>query len=394
MTQWTTVALLWMVCVFNYADRQAIFSVFPLLRHDLGLDAVQLGVVGSSFMWLYALSGPMAGITGDRLSRKKVILAALIFWSLATALTSFCQTYWQLVVCRALGGFSEAFYFPAAMSMLSDYHRSQTRSRAMSIHQSGVYIGTIGGASIAGWLAQMQGWRPMFTIFGGLGILLALALSFLLQEPTRTIPSTEPRDTKSRLLNPRVLLLICGFICANFVASAFLSWMPSYLYDKFKMSLSVAGWNATAFIQSASLVGVLTGGWLADRYTGKYPAARMWTQAAGLLCGIPFLYFTGQAKQVPLLIVWMTCFGLCKGLYDSNIFASLYDAAPVGRRAVAVGLLNSFGWLGGGFAPVLLAKWSAVWGMSAVLSSTCLIYVAAAAFLLLAARSMVLVRCR
>ncbi len=387
MTKWATVALLWMVCVFNYADRQAIFSVFPLLKKDLGLDPIQLGVVGSSFMWLYALSGPIAGMTGDRWPRKKVILGALVFWSFATALTSFCQTYWQLVACRALGGFAEAFYFPAAMSMLSDYHSSATRSRAMSLHQSGVYAGTIGGASIAGWLAQMQGWRPMFTIFGLLGIALAAVLVFVLREPPRAgaIPASVGNPF-TLLRRSTVVYLICGFICANFVAAAFLSWMPTFLYDKFKMSLSVAGWNATAFIQSASLCGVLTGGWLADRFAKRYPAARIWTQAAGLLCGMPFLYITGQALQVPVLIVSMTCFGLFKGLYDANIFASLYDAVRTERRAAAAGLMNSFGWLGGGFAPVLLARWSGVWGMSAVLSFTCVIYLAAATFLVLAAR--------
>src|ERR1041385_8366258 len=145
--KWWVVAMLWLVCLFNYADRQAIFSVFPLLKSEIGLSDVQLGVVGAAFMWVYALIGPLAGWLGDRLSRKGadparvlvsrkgLILGALAFWSVVTAATAWSHSYWQLVLFRALGGFGEAFYFPASMSLISDYHGKDTRSRAMSLHQ-------------------------------------------------------------------------------------------------------------------------------------------------------------------------------------------------------------------------------------------------------------------
>ena len=184
--KWFVVALLWFVCFFNYADRQAIFSVFELLKSEMHLTDVQLGIVGSSFMWVYAAAGPVAGLIGDRVKRKTLIIGGLVFWSLITVATALSTEYSHLVMFRALEGFGEAFYFPASMSMLSAYHDKNTRSRAMSIHQSSVYAGTIAGGSVAGILGQYYGWRSSFYLFGSSGMLLGGLLLVLLREPVRT----------------------------------------------------------------------------------------------------------------------------------------------------------------------------------------------------------------
>ncbi|HOW66429.1 MAG TPA: MFS transporter, partial [Verrucomicrobiota bacterium] len=169
--RWFVVGMLWFVCLFNYADRQAIFSVFPLLKQEMGLSDVELGIVGGAFMWVYAAALPLAGIIGDRVRRKTLILGGLIFWSVITLATAWSTQYWHLVVFRALEGFGEAFYFPASMSLISDYHGRGTRSKAMSLHQSSVYAGTILGGTVAGYCAQYYGWRSGFYLFGSLGIL-------------------------------------------------------------------------------------------------------------------------------------------------------------------------------------------------------------------------------
>src|SRR3954470_2025265 len=180
--RWLIVAMLWFVCLFNYADRQAISSVYPLLKQQMHLSDVQLGIVGGSFMWVYAAALPFAGIIGDAFSRKTLILGGLIFWSLITLATALSTQYWHLVLFRGLEGLGEAFYFPASMSLISDYHSSRTRSRAMSFHQSSVYVGTIAGGTAAGFLAQRFGWRSGFYIFGALGIVLGLVLALMLKE--------------------------------------------------------------------------------------------------------------------------------------------------------------------------------------------------------------------
>ncbi|WP_213805537.1 MFS transporter [Granulicella sp. dw_53] len=396
--KWLVVAMLWFVCFFNYADRQAIFSVFPLIKQQLQLSDIQLGIVGASFMWMYALFGPFAGWLCDRLPRKTLVLSALIFWSFITAATALTHSYAQLVLCRALGGLGEAFYFPAAMSLIGDYHSSATRSRAMSLHQSAVYAGSIAGGAVSGFVGQFYGWRSSFLLFGGLGILLGLILWTLLQEPTRGMsdaPASQAlRPTSGNLLvglrevlrNPMVLLLIAVFIGANFVAVVFLTWMPTFLFQKFHMSLSMAGLNGTAYLQIASVLGVLSGGLLADTLVKKIYGGRLLTQSFGLLCGVPFLFLTGWTTSIPWLILAMVGFGYFKGLYDANLFAGLYDVVPTARRGTAAGLLNSMGWLGGGFAPIAIAVAAQRYGMSACISATAAIYLFIGLLLLWGAR--------
>ncbi|MEO8125630.1 MAG: MFS transporter [Bryobacteraceae bacterium] len=382
--KWVLVALLWFVCFFNYADRQAIFSVFPLLKAEMGLSDIQLGVVGAAFMWVYAAIGPIAGMVGDRVQRKTLIVGGLVFWSLITICTALSTNYLQLVLFRALEGFGEAFYFPASMSMISAYHSPDTRSRAMSMHQSSVYAGTIAGGTFAGVLGQHYGWRSGFYVFGGLGVLLGLVLLTVLKEPARPV-SLERNKASIRGLfdNPMVAVLMAVFAGANFVAMIFLTWLPSFLFTKFHMSLSLSGFSSTAYLQVASVLGVLSGGVLADKLSRKYKGGRMMTQALGLFCGVPFIFLTGWTLSVPVLIFAMTGFGYFKGLYDANIFASLHDVVRPEQRATAVGVMNSIGYLGGGIAPVAIAAAAGRYGMSASISANSLVYLGVA--LLLAA---------
>jgi MFS family permease len=417
--KWWVVAMLWFVCFFNYADRQAIFSVFELLKTEMQLSDVQLGIVGASFMWVYAAIGPIAGLIGDRINRKTLIIAGLVFWSLITIATALSTKYSHLVLFRALEGFGEAFYFPASMSLLSDYHGAGTRSRAMSIHQSSVYAGTIAGGGVAGVLGQHYGWRSSFYLFGSLGILLGVLLLVLLREPGRaalTQPeSPEPklsdraavrgsrqsalpppagfisriarivqdslRTVRDLYANPMVRILTAVFIGANFVAMIFLTWMPSFLYRKFNLSLAMSGISATVYLQIASVLGVLSGGVLADRLAKANRGGRMLTQAIGLTFGVPFIFLAGWTLSVPIVIVALTGFGYFKGFYDANIWASLHDVVPPERRASAVGFMNSLGWIGGGVAPVAIAAASERFGMSACISANSVIYLLVAALL-------------
>jgi MFS family permease len=405
--KWWVVGMLWFVCLFNYADRQAIFSVFPLLKSEMGLTDVQLGIVGSSFAWVYAVALPLAGVIGDRFSRKKLILGGLIFWSLVTLATALSRNYWHLVFFRALEGFGEAFYFPASMSLISDYHGKDTRSRAMSFHQSSVYAGTILGGTVAGFMGQYYGWRSGFYLFGILGTLLGIVLLWALKEPVRgqaesgPAPADAESDPHAARVRPgdvtgyarevsrmpMVLVLMAVFCGANFVAMIFLTWMPSFLNSKFNMSLSMAGLNGTAWLQIASVLGVLTGGYLADRWVRRRASGRMLVQGLGLLAGVPFIFLTGNTLMVQVLVLSMIGFGFFKGFYDANIWASLYDVVQPARRATALGLMNSVGWFAGAAGPVAVGAASARFGMGACLSATSLVYLGFGALLLLGARA-------
>jgi MFS family permease len=386
--RWWVVAMLWFVCFFNYADRQAIFSVFPLLREEMGLTNVQLGFVAASFSWVYAAFGPIAGMVGDRFQRKTLVLGGLIFWSLVTLATALSKDYWHLLLFRSLEGLGEAFYFPAAMSVIADYHGPATRSRAMSLHQSSVYAGTIAGGTVAGLTGQLYGWRSGFYIFGVLGVVLGLVLWAFLREPERGaaeattdgVHGMPPRGApfletvKDVYAHPMARILTVVFVGANFVALIFLSWMPSFLHDKFGMTLAMAGFSATAYLQVASVLGVLTGGFLADRLARRFRGGRMMAQAAGLFLGVPFIFLSGWTVSVPVLVLALVGFGYFKGMYDANIWASLYDVVRPERRASALGFMNSIGWLGGGLAPVAIGAMSERYGMSGSISATSGIY--------------------
>jgi predicted MFS family arabinose efflux permease len=395
--RWWVVAMLWLVCLANYADRQALFSVFPPLQHEFGLSRLQLGVIGSVFMWTYALFGPFGGWWCDRVSRRNIIISALVFWSLCTAATAHARNYQELVLYRALGGIGESFYFPAAMSLIADYHNRYTRSRAMSLHQSAVYAGSIAGGGVSAWLAQFHGWREPFGTFGVFGFVLSFALLAALREPVRGSAETgtapAPRTSSSfitgflaLLANPLALTLAAVFVGANFVAAIFLSWTPEYLFEKFHMSLAMAGFNGSAWLQISSILGVVFGGAVADFLVRRTRGGRMFTQAAGLFLGTPFLFLTGWTRSAAVVLLAMSGFGFAKGIYDANIWASLFEVVPVQHRGATLGLMNSLGWVGGGVGTIAIASASTRFGFGACLSGTSIIYAAFSGVLLLIGR--------
>lgn len=394
--------MLWCVCLFNYADRQAIFSVFPLLEREYGLDTIQLGLLGSAFAWIYGASGFFSGVLVDRISRRKAVLGGLYVWSVICMSTSLARGFGALFVLRAAEGLGESVYYPASMSMVSDYHGRDTRSRAIGIHQTSVYAGTIAGGFFAGFIGQRYGWRWSFIVFGGLGILLGFVLNQFLHEPKRGRADRADigslRETAGTALTirqflelvrrtPTVLCLLGAFVCANFVAVVLLTWMPKFLYERFHMGLAAAGLTATIFVQLASVLGSLTGGCLADYLRTRTPRGRILVQAAGVLGGAPFMAWCGMTRSVGWLIVALSAWGFCKGMYDANIFASLFDVVRPEARGSAAGFMNSAGWLGGGgAAPVVIgviAKWR---GLSAGITAASVVYLFACSLLLIAAR--------
>lgn len=386
--------MLWAISFFNYADRQAIFSVFPLLQSSMNLSNIELGLLGSAFAWVYGLGGMFAGILVDRIRRKTAILGGLYVWSIICAATAAVSGFRGLFAMRALEGLGETFYFPASMSLVSDYHGQATRSRAIGIHQTSVYAGTIGGGFFAGLIGQVYGWRWSFVVFGTLGILLGFVLNRYLREPKRgaadnettaTVPS---RESIRRILKSRPAVLLMGaFCCANFVAVVLLTWMPKFLFDRFHMSLAMAGLSATLFVQLASMAGSLIGGWLADRWRTTSRGGRMRVQALGVLGGAPCVVLCGMTQSLPLLILSLTVWGLFKGLYDANIFASVFDTVGTEVRGTAAGLMNTIGWLGGGgSAPLVIAWISQSQGLGTAIAMASSVYLLAGVLLLVAAR--------
>jgi sugar phosphate permease len=404
---WTVVGLLWFCGFFNYADRQAVNSVFPLLQKEFSLTDVQLGMIGSAFMIIYFCTSPFAGYVVDRVRRRILIPVGLAVWSLIAAATGLSRSLGQLLFFRAAEGLGESFYFPASVSFLADYHGRGTRSRALGIHQTSVYVGTAGGAALAGRLAKYFGWRSPFFVLGLVGAMYALFLGFILVEPVRgqseeAKPAPVDLDAGDevgpgvatredlwgkvlRILTNRVaILLLCVFIGANFVAAAFLTWLPTFIYRKFSMDVADSSLTSTVW-PLASLVGALGGGWVADLAARQRKGGRIRVQAVGLILGAPFVFLAGWSSSFRMLVVALAGAGLCKGIYDANIFASLYDVIAADDRGTAAGLMNSVGWAGGFLAPLLLGFGSMRMGLSLSIASTAVVYLLVGILALLAA---------
>jgi len=400
--KWYVIAMLWFIAFFNYADRIALASVFPLIEEEMGLSKTQLGTLGAAFSWLYGLAAPLAGMIVDRTSRKNAILFGLHVWSVICMATALSKNFTHLLMFRAAEGLGETFYFPASMSLVSDFHGKKTRSRAMSFHQTSVYVGTIAGGFFAGLIGQHYGWRWSFIVFGGMGVILGIVLHFILHEPRRG--ASERADvgagashgvsTSGKLsfmefvglirTTPTLQVLLGAFMCANFVALVLLTWMPSYLNQNFGMSLAMAGLGATLFVQIASMCAAPLGGYLADTLRARTPGGRMIVQMVGVFGGAPFVLLCGMTQSVTWLIVALTFWGFFKGLYDANIFAAVYDVVRPEARGTAAGFMNAIGWLaGGGSAPIVIGIIADRTNLGFAIATASIVYVAAGLLLLL-----------
>jgi MFS family permease len=397
--RWYVVGMLWWIAFFNYADRQSVFSLFPLLSREFHLSNLQLGLLGSSFAWVYGLSAPLAGHLADRIHRKTAILSGLRIWSLICMATAVSRTFGQLLFFRAAEGLGETIYFPASMSLVSDYHGKATRSRAIGIHQTSVYIGTIAGGFFAGLIGQRYGWRSSFVIFGGAGILLSFVLGKLLFEPQRgaadladVVGASPPAGVTHHIsipefirliwTRPTGLLCMAAFMCENFTTMVLFTWMPTLLYQKFHMSLAMAGLTATLYVQITSMVGSPIGGWFADVLRQKMAGGRILVQAIGIGLEAPFAAWCALTGSFHWLIVSLLAWGIFKGFYEANIFASVFDVVQPEARGTATGFMNLMGWLaGGGTAPVVVGILADRIGLSHSVALTAFSYFAASILL-------------
>ncbi len=396
---WVIVGLLWFCGFFNYADRQAVSAVFPLLEREFSLSKQQQGMIASSFMIVYAVSGPFAGFLVDRMSRRALIAGGLGFWSLIAAGTGLSRSFGALVTFRAAEGLGESCYFPASMSILADYHGPRTRSRAMSLHQTSVYVGIAGGGTLAGYLAERGGWRTPFFVLGIVGLLYALVLSRLIVEPARGAvdgksidPELPPpavgfgENLAAILASPAAVALMLAFAGANFVTMALVTWLPSFVHERFAMGLLKDNATATLFMQGGSLIGVLLGGALADLAARRSRGGRMVVQGAGLICGAPCVLLVGRASALGTLVAGLLAIGIAKGVYEANIFASIFDVIDPRLRGTAAGVMNTVGWAGASLAPVVVGRIGDREGLGAAIASTAAVYLGAGVIALIASR--------
>ncbi len=347
---WLAVALLWPVALLNYLDRQMLasmkFSVMadiPTIQGDAGW-----GFMLGQFKWVYAFLSPIGGFVADRFSRRFTICGSLFVWSAVTWATGRVTTYDELLVARALMGISEAFYMPAALALIADYHTGHTRSRAIGLHQTAIYCGVIAGG-FGGYAADAPdfGWRGAFNICGICGMLYAVPLILLLRDAPRkptvveNAPKVSPVRAATELLsNLSFVLLVLYFTLPALAGWVVRDWMPAILKKQFDIGQGKAGVAATLYWQSAALVGAFVGGWLADRWMRTNERGRIFVSAIGMCFIVPAMFGVGNAGTLGVAIAFLVLFGLGWGFFDCNNMPILCQIVRPELRATGYGIMN------------------------------------------------------
>jgi MFS family permease len=387
--RWELLLWLSLAFFFNQADRQIFHVVMPLIKADLGLSDVQLGLVASVFSAVLAVTVPFAGYAGDAWSRSRIVTGSLLAWSVASFLTGFAPGFLYFVLIRSIAtGVGEGFHAPAAYALISQHH-SETRARAMSIHQTSVYAGVVASGALAGYVGERFGWRSAFWIFGGAGVLLAAVMARRLRW---TAPVAAPGGWDLRaafailLRTPSALLLSVAFCSMVFVNVASLAWMPTYLHERFSMSVAEAGFASMFYLHAAAFAGVLGSGRLSDRLALRAPSLRAAMQTAGLLGWAPFLFLLSVAPDWPVACIALVGTGLFRGVYEANIYAALHDVVPARFHSTASSAMIASAYLIACAAPVALAAVKQQAGLAAGIGWLAVVLLPGAAAAFLASR--------
>ena len=353
---WFVVGMLWIVAFLNYLDRILITSMRDPIVADFSLTDAQFGLLTSVFLWSYGLLSPFGGFFADKYSRKKVIVFSALIWSAVTLWTGFVSSFQEILATRVIMGISEACYIPAALALITDYHRGRTRSLATGLHMSGLYAGlAIGG--VGGYIAELWGWRYGFQVFGVFGIFYSGVLFYFLKD--NVSQQTEHESTSNQTMSlfgsfkvlfteTSFLILLFYFSVLGMVNWLVYGWLPTFLKDHFQLNLGEGGMSATGYIQIGSFIGVIIGGILADRWIKNNVKGRLYILIMGFTFGAPFLFIMASANVFGIAVLAMLIFGLARGFNDSNLMPILCQIVDGRYIATGYGFLNFLSTIIGG----------------------------------------------
>jgi MFS family permease len=359
---WVVVAMLFMVGILNYLDRTMIVTMRSSIISSIPMTDAQFGLLTSVFLWVYGILSPFAGFMADRFKRSYVIIASLFVWSSVTWMTGHATSYSELLAARALMGISEAFYMPAALALIIDYHHKKgTQSLATGINLAGVMAGQCLGF-IGGWLAESHSWNYVFHILGIIGMVYSAFLCFVLKDTDeRVIEKQKDRPAFSEAIKvlfkrKSFLFLLLTFGLMGVVSWIVAGWLPTCYMEKFHLSQKLSGFYGTACLYPASIVGLILGGGLADKWSKINPRGRVYIPMIGLSIAAPFVFLASQSDVLILVISFFLVFGLAGKFLDANVMPILCMFVDSRYRATGYGILNMLSTIVGGVG-IYAAGW-------------------------------------
>jgi MFS transporter, Spinster family, sphingosine-1-phosphate transporter len=344
---WLVVGLLMPVAMLNYLDRQMLATMKSSVMADIPTiqSNENWGIMLGQFKWVYAFLSPLGGYIADRFGRRFTICGSLFVWSAVTVWTGRVTTFEELLWARSLMGISEAFYIPAALALIADYHIGPTRSRAVGLHQMAIYCGVIAGG-FGGDVADEPtlGWRFAFLACGLAGMVYAIPLAFLLRDVPRmesVVAKPSPVGAVFELLtNVSFILLVLYFTLPALAGWIVRDWGPAILKDEFGIAQGKAGRYATITWQCAAIASAVLGGWLADRWMLRNERGRIFVSAIGMALIVPAIFGIGNALTLNMAVVFLILFGLGWGLFDGNNMPILCQIVRPELRATGYGIMN------------------------------------------------------
>lgn len=370
---WLVVALLWVVALLNYMDRQMLSTMQDAMKLDIVelQKAEAFGALMAVFLWIYGIVSPFAGVVADRVSRKKLVVGSLFVWSAVTYLMGYATDFTQLYWLRALMGVSEALYIPSALSLIADWHEGKSRSLAIGVHMTGLYVGqAVGGFGAT--IAATFSWHSTFYWFGIIGIAYSVVLALLLHDKPKAVAAVSASPNPATLMKKESLwrglsvvlstwafwVILIYFAVPSLPGWATKNWLPTLFADNLGLDMAQAGPMSTITIAASSFVGVLLGGVLSDKWVLRNIRGRIYTSAIGLGMTIPALVLLGFGHSVVAVVGAGMLFGIGFGMFDANNMPILCQIISAKYRATAYGIMNMVGVFAGAAVTQLLGKWT------------------------------------
>ncbi len=366
--KWVVVALLWMVALLNYMDRQMLSTMKPSMQIDIHelQSATNFGYLMGIFLWIYGFMSPISGIIADKFNRKWIIVGSLFVWSAVTYMMGLATTFDQIYWLRALMGVSEALYIPAGLSLIADFHQDNTRSLAIGIHMTGLYVGqALGGFGAT--IAAAFTWHTTFHWFGIIGIIYSLVLILFLKEKKNYEPNVGDRMILKEKLpvlkalailfsNISFWIILFYFAVPSLPGWAAKNWLPTLFSQNLNIPMAKAGPLSTITIAASSFIGVIIGGILSDKWVLKNIRGRIYTSAIGLSLTVPSLLLLGFGHSLFSVVGAAICFGIGYGMFDANNMPILCQFVSAKSRATAYGIMNMAGVFFGAYITDVLGK--------------------------------------